>query len=66
MFDEPDVSKGYYGGHTAAPVFKRVAEQVANYLKIRPDREEAMSEMARKAGPPRVRTAGVGTPAVGE
>jgi cell division protein FtsI (penicillin-binding protein 3) len=66
MFDEPDASKGYYGGQTAAPVFKRVAEQVANYLKIRPDREEAMSEMARKAGPPRVRTAGVGTPAVGE
>jgi cell division protein FtsI/penicillin-binding protein 2 len=59
MFDEPDSSKGYYGGQTAAPVFRRVAEQVANYLKIRPDREEALSEMARKVGPPRVRTAGV-------
>jgi cell division protein FtsI/penicillin-binding protein 2 len=59
MFDAPDNSKGYYGGQTAAPVFRRVAEQVANYLKIRPDREEALSEMARKAGPPRVRTAGV-------
>jgi cell division protein FtsI (penicillin-binding protein 3) len=62
MFDEPDASKGYYGGQIAAPVFRQVAEQVANYLKIRPDREEAMSEMARKVGPPRVRTAGVGTP----
>jgi cell division protein FtsI/penicillin-binding protein 2 len=59
MFDEPDASKGYYGGQIAAPVFRRVAEQVANYLKIRPDREEALSEMARKVGPPRVRTAGV-------
>jgi cell division protein FtsI/penicillin-binding protein 2 len=59
MFDAPDVSKGYYGGQTAAPTFRRVAEQVANYMKIRPDREEAMSEMARKAGPVRVRTAGV-------
>jgi cell division protein FtsI/penicillin-binding protein 2 len=58
MFDEPDNSKGYYGGQNAAPVFRRVAEQVANYLKIRPDREEALSEMARKVGPPRVRTAG--------
>ena len=66
MFDEPDATKGYYGGQIAAPVFKRVAEQVANYLKIRPDREEAMSEMARKAGPPRVRTAGVATPAASE
>jgi cell division protein FtsI/penicillin-binding protein 2 len=59
MFDAPDDSKGYYGGQTAAPIFRRVAEQVANYLKIRPDREEALSEMARKVGPPRVRTAAV-------
>lgn len=62
LFDEPDASKGYYGGQTAAPVFRQVAEQVANYLKIRPDREEGMSEMARKARAPRVRTAGVGHP----
>jgi cell division protein FtsI/penicillin-binding protein 2 len=59
MLDAPDAGKGYYGGQIAAPVFRRVAEQVANYLKIRPDREEAMSEMARKASPARVRTAGV-------
>jgi cell division protein FtsI/penicillin-binding protein 2 len=62
MLDEPDAAKGYYGGQIAAPVFRRVAEQVANYLKIRPDREEAMSEIARKANPARVRTAGVGKP----
>jgi cell division protein FtsI/penicillin-binding protein 2 len=55
MLDEPDAGKGYYGGQIAAPVFKQVAEQVANYLKIRPDREELMSDtMARRGGvPPR-------------
>jgi cell division protein FtsI/penicillin-binding protein 2 len=38
VLDEP--LKGYYGGQTAAPVFKRIAEQAANYLKIRPDRDD--------------------------
>jgi cell division protein FtsI/penicillin-binding protein 2 len=33
--DEP--KKGYYGGQTAAPVFKQIAEQAANYLNIRPE-----------------------------
>jgi cell division protein FtsI/penicillin-binding protein 2 len=62
MLDEPDPTKGYYGGHVAAPVFKQVAEQVANYLKIRPDREEMISDtMARRAGN-RVRTAAVDNP----
>lgn len=37
---EPDVRKGYYGGSTAAPYFRTVAEQVADYLKIKPDRED--------------------------
>ena len=37
MLDEP--KQGYYGGTTAAPIFKRVAESAANYLNIRPDRE---------------------------
>jgi cell division protein FtsI/penicillin-binding protein 2 len=37
MLDEPH--KGYYGGQTAAPIFKRIAEQIATYLKLRPDRE---------------------------
>ena len=41
LLDEPDIKKGYYGGQTAAPYFKAVAEQVANYLKIKPDKEEA-------------------------
>ena len=37
VFDEP--KNGYYGGQTAAPVFRRIAERAAAYLKIRPDRE---------------------------
>ena len=39
LLDEPDIKKGYYGGQTAAPYFKAVAEQVANYLKIKPDKD---------------------------
>jgi cell division protein FtsI/penicillin-binding protein 2 len=37
MLDEPDLHKGYYGGQTAAPLFKQIAEAAANYLNIRPD-----------------------------
>jgi cell division protein FtsI/penicillin-binding protein 2 len=33
--DEP--KQGHYGGKVAAPVFKQIAEAVANYLNIRPD-----------------------------
>jgi cell division protein FtsI (penicillin-binding protein 3) len=39
FLDEPQ--NGYYGGQTAAPIFKRIAEPVAKYLSIRPDREES-------------------------
>ncbi|MCU0770893.1 MAG: penicillin-binding protein 2 [Verrucomicrobia bacterium] len=35
FFDEPH--NGYYGGVTAAPVFKRVAERAAAYLALTPD-----------------------------
>lgn len=35
VLDEP--KQGYYGGQTAAPVFARIAERAANYLKITPD-----------------------------
>ncbi len=37
MMDEPDLHKGYYGGQIAAPIFKQIAERVANYLNIRPE-----------------------------
>jgi cell division protein FtsI/penicillin-binding protein 2 len=39
MMDEP--KQGYYGGQIAAPVFKSIAERVANYLNIRPEDREA-------------------------
>jgi len=35
MMDEP--KQGYYGGQTAAPVFKQIAERAANYLNLRPE-----------------------------
>jgi cell division protein FtsI/penicillin-binding protein 2 len=35
--DEPDLHKGYYGGQTAAPLFKQIAEAAASYLNIRPE-----------------------------
>lgn len=37
VIDEP--KHGYYGGRKAGPVFKRIAERVAQHLKIRPDVE---------------------------
>lgn len=38
VLDEP---KGlYYGGQTAGPIFKQIAERAASYLNIRPDRVE--------------------------
>ena len=36
FLDEPD-PKRYYGGETAGPVFKTIAERAAAYLAIRPD-----------------------------
>jgi cell division protein FtsI/penicillin-binding protein 2 len=35
VMDEP--KGGYYGGQIAAPVFKRIAERVANFLNVKPD-----------------------------
>jgi cell division protein FtsI/penicillin-binding protein 2 len=40
MMDEP--KQGYYGGQIAAPVFKQIAEKVANYLNIRPEDGELL------------------------
>jgi cell division protein FtsI/penicillin-binding protein 2 len=47
--DEP---KGeHYGGQTAAPIFKQIAERAANYLNIRPEDGEAPSLVDPVAGP---------------
>ena len=37
MVDEPS-QKGVYGGAVSAPIFKRIAERVASYLAIPPDK----------------------------
>jgi cell division protein FtsI/penicillin-binding protein 2 len=43
VMDEP--RQGYYGGQTAAPVFKQIAERAANYLNIRPDLDSEEPKM---------------------
>ena len=35
VLDEP--KNGHYGGQTAAPFFKNIAERAANYLNLKPD-----------------------------
>lgn len=54
VLDEP--KQGYYGGQVAAPLFKQIAERVANYLNIRPDRGlgEPPAERAVASGPERL------------
>jgi cell division protein FtsI/penicillin-binding protein 2 len=49
--DEP--KQGYYGGQTAAPIFKQIAERAANYLNICPDTGPVSPEavVAEKADP---------------
>jgi cell division protein FtsI/penicillin-binding protein 2 len=63
MIDEP--KHGSYGGQTAAPVFKRIAEQVANYLNIRPEDGDGSSRPDGLGAPLETRplkTAAVRTP----
>jgi cell division protein FtsI/penicillin-binding protein 2 len=38
MMDEP--KEGYYGGQVSGPVFKQIAERIANYLNIPPDKPD--------------------------
>jgi cell division protein FtsI/penicillin-binding protein 2 len=38
VLDDPKGS--HFGGQTAAPIFKKIAERTASYLNIRPDRVE--------------------------
>jgi cell division protein FtsI/penicillin-binding protein 2 len=49
MMDEP--KQGYYGGQIAAPVFKSIAERVANYLNIRPEDGEVLPAPGNLAAP---------------
>lgn len=58
VIDEP--KQGYYGGQTAAPLFRQVAERAANYLNIHPDNVEvkqaANESMATGSGSRTVNT----------
>jgi cell division protein FtsI/penicillin-binding protein 2 len=49
MMDEP--KHGYYGGQTAAPIFKQIAERAASYLNIRPEDGETPSVPDTLAAP---------------
>jgi cell division protein FtsI/penicillin-binding protein 2 len=49
MMDEP--REGYYGGQTAAPIFKQIAERSANYLNIRPEDSDEPSVPETPAPP---------------
>ena len=54
MIDEPnEAGNQYFGGSTAAPIFRKVAEQVAGYLNIRPDRIPARPDTAITGVPDR-------------
>lgn len=50
VLDEP--RNGYYGGDTAAPVFKRIAERAANYFNIRPNLEPEALTVSNTLDPP--------------
>ena len=64
VLDEP--TKGYYGGQTAAPLFKQVAERAASYLSIPPDKTDEQSakasSVATMAKSDTTRTVPAGTP----
>ncbi len=63
VMDEP--KQGYYGGQIAAPVFKQIAEKVADYLHIRPEDGEALPAPGNPEAPVAdrpVKTAAARTP----
>ena len=49
--DEP-TKQGYYGGQVAAPVFKQVAERLANYLDIPPEHGQEPAVPETPLAPP--------------
>lgn len=60
VLDEP--KQGHYGGETAAPYFKNIAERAANYLNIKPDIfPEADLKETLATTPPTVRAAKLAT-----
>ncbi|MDB6021438.1 MAG: Peptidoglycan glycosyltransferase, partial [Pedosphaera sp.] len=55
---------GHYGGETAAPVFKEIAEKAANYLNIKPDKGDPSAMPGEKLVAPEspVKTAALRSP----
>lgn len=63
MMEDP--KQGYYGGQTAAPAFRQIAERAANYLNIRPeggDEPALPDSLAMPLDNPAVKTAAVRPP----
>jgi cell division protein FtsI/penicillin-binding protein 2 len=52
VIDAPPYNPYRYASSTAVPTFQRMAEQVARYLKIRPDRQIAPENPALASGAP--------------
>jgi cell division protein FtsI/penicillin-binding protein 2 len=61
VLDDPDPKRGYYGGEVVGPIFKAMAEQIANYLRLPPEltpeprpepqlqpREQPLPELTRR------------------
>lgn len=46
VIDDPDRSKGHYGGAIAGPVVKAIAEQTLEYLGVAPDQPEYVEKLA--------------------
>ena len=58
FLDEPDAKFQYYGGVTASPAFKRIAEKAAKYLAIKPEIKPEESDTSRRLDATKLAKAG--------
>ncbi len=53
VIDDPDKSKGHYGGSIAGPVCRDMIDEVLNYMGVAPDQAEKQAKIAaRERGEP--------------
>ena len=53
VLDDPDKSKGHYGGSIAGPLCRDMVDEVLNYMGIEPDQDEKQGKLAvRERGEP--------------
>ena len=53
VLDDPDKSKGHYGGSIAGPVCRDMVDEVLNYMGVEPDQGEKQGKLAvRERGEP--------------